>query len=166
MSTIAVDSIEPKTSGGAVLFPNRPAFKCRGYGSMLASQVVNGVTVHSNSSIIYNWDSVDINRGSAFDNTTGRYTVPVAGLYRVECGFGYKAATNYLGFQLFLTSDDDTVYGNVATWAFNDGQHTGRHIGTIVEASVGQEFACGISTAYTTPETSTYYSWFSGYLIG
>ena len=73
MSTIAVDSIEPKTSGGAVLFPNRPAFKCRGYGGMLASQVVNGVTVHSNSSIIFNWNVVDINRDNAFNNTTGRY---------------------------------------------------------------------------------------------
>ena len=31
MSTIAVDSIEAKTSGGAVLFPNRPAFHVSTY---------------------------------------------------------------------------------------------------------------------------------------
>ena len=120
----------------------------------------------SGTDIIYNWSTIDINRDSAFNNSTGIYTVPVAGLYQIQAGFGYKSSTNYMSLSIFATSSDHNEHGFVKTWANNDNNHTGRHLAVIVNASVGQEFALGMSDTYSTPNTSTYYLWFSAYMVG
>ena len=166
MSTIVADSIEARTSGGAVLLPNKPAFSVRGYGSSFHVITVNGVTLHANAQIINNWQSIDINRGNAFNNATGIYTVPVAGLYQLHAGFGYKSSSNYLKLIIYASSSDDSNSGFISTWANNDNNHTGRQLSTIIEASVGQEFACGMSDNYSNPHTTLQYLWFSAYLIG
>ena len=169
MSTIVADSIEPRTSGGAVTFPNRPAFAVRGYGtfSSSVSPSVNGVTLSSGRDVIYNYTSIDINRDNAFNNSTGIYTVPVAGLYQVHAGVGYKSSSNYLGLGLFLTSSDHVNNGYIWTWANNDNNHTGRQLSTIVEATVGQEFAFAMSDSYSNPSNvGIYYTWFSAYMVG
>ena len=145
--------------------PTRPAFSVRGYGSIKTGSV-NGVTLHASAQIIYNWQSVIINRGSAFNNSTGIYTAPVAGLYQVHAGFGYKSSGNYLKLILFLTSSDDVNSGHISGWNLNDGQHYSLQLSTIVEASVGQEFALGMSDTYSNPHTDKWYLWFSAYLIG
>ena len=174
MSTLGIENIE-HTNGtsamtvdtsGRIAMPKVPAFAVRGFGSIQNAATVNGFTVGTGTDIIYNYDSIDINRDNAFDNTTGIYTVPVAGLYQVQAGWGYKSSTNYLRLNLFLTPNDDTTSGHVSGWSLNDGQHYNTHLATIVEATVGQEFACGMSDIYSTPHTETYFLWFSGYLIG
>jgi len=174
MSTLGIENIE-HTNGtsamtvdtsGRIAMPKVPAFAVRGFGSIQNAATVNGFTVGTGTDIIYNYDSIDINRDNAFDNTTGIYTVPVAGLYQVQAGWGYKSSTNYLRLNLFLTPNDDTTSGHVSGWSLNDGQHYNTHLATIVEATVGQEFACGMSDTYSTPHTDTYFLWFSGYLIG
>lgn len=153
-------------SSGRLKMPKVPAFSVRGFGSLQNAATVNGVSISTGTDIIYNWTSVDLNRDSAFNNSTGKYIVPVAGLYQVHAGFGYKSSSNYLQFILFLTSSDHSSYGNIAAWADNDTSSHGRQLSTIVEASVGQEFAVGMSDTYSTPSTAVYYSWFSAYLIG
>ena len=174
MSTLGIVNIE-HTNGtsamtvdtsGRIAMPKVPAFAVRGFGSIQNAATVNGFTVGTGTDIIYNYDSIEINRDNAFDNTTGIYTVPVAGLYQVQAGWGYKSSTNYLRLNLFLTPNDDTTSGHVSGWSLNDGQHYNTHFATIVEATVGQEFACGMSDTYSTPHTDTYFLWFSGYLIG
>ena len=174
MSTLGIENIQ-HTNGtsamtvdtsGRIAMPKVPAFAVRGFGSIQNAATVNGFTVGTGTDIIYNYDSIDINRDNAFDNTTGIYTVPVAGLYQVQAGWGYKSSTNYLRLNLFLTPNDDTTSGHVSGWSLNDGQHYNTHLATIVEATVGQEFACGMSDSYSTPHTDTYFLWFSGYLIG
>ena len=153
-------------SSGRLKMPKVPAFAVRGFGSLQNAATVNGFTVGTGTDIIYNYDSVDINRDSAFNNSTGKYTVPVAGMYQVHAGFGFKTSTNYLRIGLFLTSSDDTTQGHISGWSLNDGQHYNTQLSTIVEASVGQEFALGMSDTYSTPDTNTYFLWFSAYLIG
>jgi len=174
MSTLGIENIE-HTNGtsamtvdtsGRIVMPKVPAFAVRGFGSMQNAATVNGFTVASGTDIIYNYDEVAINRDSAFDNTTGIYTVPVAGMYQVQAGYGYKNSTNYLSLHLFLTANDDTQNGHLSTWGNNGYNHTGRHFAHIVEASVGQQFALGMSDIYSTPQTSTFYLWFSAYMIG
>jgi len=174
MSTLGIENIE-HTNGtsaltvdtsGRINMPKVPAFAVRGFGSMQNAATVNGFTVASGTDIIYNYDEVAINRDSAFDNTTGIYTVPVAGMYQVQAGYGYKNSTNYLSLHLFLTANDDTQNGHLSTWGNNGYNHTGRHFAHIIEASVGQQFALGMSDIYSTPQTSTFYLWFSAYMIG
>ena len=124
MSTLGIENIE-HTNGtsaltvdtsGRVAMPKVPAFAVRGYGSIQNAATVNGFTVATGTDIIYNYDEVAINRDSAFDNTTGIYTVPVAGMYQVQAGYGYKTSTNYLSLHLFLTANDDTQNGHLSTW--------------------------------------------------
>lgn len=159
-SAMAIDS------SGRVTTPTRPAFSVRGYGSIQNAATVNGVSVNTGTDIIYNYDSIDINRDNAFNNSTGIYTAPVAGLYQVHAGFGYKSSGNYLKLILFLTSSDDVNSGHISGWNLNDGQHYSMQLSTIVEASVGQEFALGMSDTYSNPHTDKWYLWFSAYLIG
>jgi len=174
MSTLGIENIQ-HTNGtsamtvdtsGRIAMPKVPAFAVRGYGSLQNAATVNGFTVGTGTDIIYNYTSIDINRDSAFNNSTGIYTVPVAGLYQVQAGYGYKSSTNYLRLGLFLTANDNTTNGHLAGWSYNDGNHYNVHMATIVEATVGQEFACGISDSYSTPYAEDRFLWFSGYLVG
>jgi len=153
-------------SSGRLKMPKVPAFSVRGFGSLDSSATVNSISIPNGVDIIYNYDSIDINRDSAFSNSTGKYTVPVAGLYQIHAGFGFKSSTNYIKLILYLTSSDDASSGHIAGWSFNDGQHYNTQLSTIVEASVGQEFALGMSDTYSTPYTDKWYLWFSAYLIG
>ena len=174
MSTMAVDSIEPKTSGGAVLFPNKPAFFARGYGSLRASgaATINGLTIDSNNQIVL-FDEVTINVGSHFSNETGIFTVPAAGVYHVSYHLGKKAANGkYVQAGLYLTGSDSTTLGYITQWSGQDGSY-GMYDTTgataIVNASVGQQFALTLNqtnTNWTTPDTTKEYFSFGAYLIG
>ena len=174
MSTLGIENIE-HTNGtsamtvdtsGRINMPKVPAFAVRGYGSIQNAATVNGISIATGTDIIYNYTSIDINRDNAFDNTTGIYTVPVAGIYQVHAGFGYKTSSNYLKLLLFLTPNDGAGSGHIAGWSLNDGQHYNTQLSTIVEASVGQEFALGMSDQYSNPYADNSYLWFSACLVG
>ena len=175
MSTLGIENIE-HTNGtsamtvdtsGRVAMPKVPAFAVRGYGSIQNNATINGLTLASGTDMIYNYTQIDINRDNAFDNSTGIYTVPVAGIYQIQAGFGYKSSTNYMAIRIYATASDGAHYGYVGTWANNDNNHTGRQLATIVEATVGQQFGLAMSDQYSTPSTADKsYLWFSGYLIG
>ena len=175
MSTLGIENIQ-HTNGtsamtvdtsGRIAMPKVPAFAVRGFGSLQNAATVNGFTVGTGTDIIYNYDSIDINRDNAFDNTTGIYTVPVAGLYQIQGGFGYKSSSNYMAIRIYATTSDPAQYGYIGTWANNDNNHTGRQLATIVEATVGQQFGLAMSDQYSNPSTADKsYLWFSAYLIG
>ena len=159
MSTLGIENIE-HTNGtsaltvdtsGRVAMPKVPAFAVRGFGNIQNNATVNGFTVSAGTDIMYNWSTIDLNRDSAFDNTTGIYTVPVAGLYQIQAGFGYKSSTNYMSFSIFATSSDHNEHGFVKTWANNDNNNTGRHLAVIVDASVGQQFLMAYKDGYASP---------------
>ena len=44
--------------------------------------------------------------------------------------------------------------GHLSTWGNNGYNHTGRHFAHIIEASVGQQFALGMSDQYSNPTNS------------
>lgn len=175
MSTLGIENIE-HTNGtsamtidtsGRIKMPKVPAFAVRGFGSIQDGATINGVTLASGQDMIYNYTQIDLNRGNAFNNSTGIYTVPVAGLYQIQAGFGYKSSSNYMAIRIYATSSDAAAFGYIGTWANNDNNHTGRQLATIVEANVGQEFGLAMSDQYSTPSTATVtYLWFSAYLIG
>jgi len=174
MSTLGIENIE-HTNGtsamtvdtsGRIAMPKVPAFAVRGYGSIQNNATINGLTLASGTDMIYNYTQIDINRDNAFDNSTGIYTAPVAGIYQIQAGFGYKNSSNYMAIRLYATTSDAAAFGYVGTWANNDNNHTGRQLATIVEATVGQQFGLAMSDQYSTPSTEKSYLWFSGYLVG
>ena len=175
MSTLGIENIE-HTNGtsamtvdtsGRIAMPKVPAFAVRGYGSIQNNATINGLTLASGTDMIYNYTQIDINRDNAFDNSTGIYTVPVAGIYQVQAGFGYKSSSNYMAIRIYATTSDPNNYGYIGTWANNDNNHTGRQLATIVEATVGQQFGLAMSDQYSNPSTADKsYLWFSAYLVG
>ena len=72
MSKLFVDEIQPKTTGGAVTLPNKPAFRVR----KTAIQTASG-----NNELV-TWDSVELNIGSHFAGNL--FTAPVAGVYAFD----------------------------------------------------------------------------------
>ena len=146
--------------------PGRPLFYSRGYASTIASATaINGVTPSGTIRIML-FDEVAINVGNHFSNTTGKFTVPVAGIYQVNFNIGYKAATNYSKVALFLTSSDDVGYGYSLVWSSNNHAYNSSAATVYVNASVNQEFAMCLDTQYTTPNTHIAYTSFGAMLIG
>ena len=107
MSTIAVDSIEAKTSGGAVLFPNKPAFRVIGPNPALTSQNLTGGYYD-----ITWWSTTDTNcfidDATKFDTTTGKYTVPVTGIYHYDINVGFEnVGSGYYSFWMQINGSHD-----------------------------------------------------------
>ena len=67
MSKLYVDELHPKTSGGAVLMPNRPAFQ------------VHSPTATGNNSVVY-WQT-DVVASTHFNKSNGKFTAPISGVY-------------------------------------------------------------------------------------
>ena len=173
-------NVAANISGGTVSFTNapltpaRPAFMARGYASVRAAgaATINSLTINSNNRIVL-FDDVPVNIGNHFSNTTGIFTVPVAGVYHVSYHLGKKHDNGkYVQVGLFLTGSDDTALGYITQWSGQDGSYgmydtTGAS--AIVSASVNQQFALTLTqtnTNWTTPDTTKEYFSFSAYLIG
>lgn len=106
MSKIFVDTIEPKTSGGAVLIPNRPAFQVQ----ITSDGATNSSNVFSNTRTIM------INQGShwqASGTNEGKFVAPVAGLYYFQCqGFASDSANqnaSALQYKMHFTKNGNTL---------------------------------------------------------
>lgn len=174
-TNLEVTTIKDKTNSntaisidtsGRVTTPNRPLFYSRGYASTISSATaINGVTPSGTIRIML-FDEVAINVGNHFSNTTGKFTVPIAGIYQVNFNIGYKAATNYSKVALFLTSSDNASYGYSLVWSSNNHAYNSSAATVYVNASVNQEFAMCLDTQYTTPNTHIAYSSFGAMLIG
>jgi len=67
LSKLYVDELHPKTSGGAVLMPNRPAFQ------------VHSPTATGNNSVVY-WQT-DVVASTHFNKSNGKFTAPISGVY-------------------------------------------------------------------------------------
>ena len=93
MSKIFVDTIEPKTSGGAVLIPNRPAFNVQ----ITTTSATNSENVFSLSrNIILNQG----NHWQASGSNEGKFVAPFAGLY-------------YFNFEAFVSNSSNTNAANL-----------------------------------------------------
>jgi len=161
-------------TSGRILTPARPSFFARGYGSLRAqgAATINGLTISSTKQIVL-WDSVDVNVGNHFDNTTGIFTVPIAGVYQVSYHLGKKAANGkYVQVTIYASSSDSTSVGYITQYSGQDGSYgmydtSGATV--LVNASVGQQISLTLeqyNTNWTTPDTAQEYFSFGIYLIG
>lgn len=84
---------------GRVTHPNRPHFKVRAFN---AHYYVNVIQSGQNSRL-RDWKHIDTNRGSHFDNSTGKFTIPVTGDYCFYCNVMFTNPNTmdfHLGFDL------------------------------------------------------------------
>ena len=176
-TNLEVTTIKDKTNSntaisidtsGRVTTPQRPAFFVRGQSNVATVQQINGLTINSNNRIAV-FSSIDINVGNAFNNTTGKFTVPVAGMYQVMFTIGYKASSSdYTEVALYLTPNDSVDYGYIDTWSANNSPYHSSSATVLVNATVGQEFAMTYDLQFTTAYSSGIkeYASFGAYLIG
>lgn len=75
-SQLNVDAIRPKTSGGAVTFPDRP-YATVGFTSNLAY-------VAKTAGAVVDFDRILEQSGNDYSTTTYKYTCPVDGLYMMS----------------------------------------------------------------------------------
>ena len=165
MSTLVTNEIKGVNDVG-VLQPTKPLFQAFG--------ITGGTFAHNSNMIL---PSVTVNVGSHYDNTTGRFTVPIAGTYFFTWSFlGNTTATIY---RYYLHKNGSNLDGGVHIRLVGDGSEypentTGNWIGP---ATVGDYFniyyyADNTSTAsypgsnVELPSTAAHYEKFGGYLIG
>ena len=154
-------------STGRITTPARPSFLVRGYGSVTGgSQSINNITTNSNVGIMYNFDEVSHNIGSHFSNSTGKFTVPISGLYHISGGYGYKASTAYGHFAIFAQDGDHVDNGFLANYTPNDESAYSSHLAFVKQCAVGDEIAAGYITGYSGPGTVTEYFHFGVTLLG
>jgi hypothetical protein len=154
-------------STGRITTPPRPSFLARGYGSRTSgSQSINNITTSSSVGIHINYDEVSHNIGSHFTNSTGKFVVPVTGLYHISAGYGYKASSDWGNIVLFAQDGDDTGSGFLSQWTPNNLDGIGSTISIHKQCTVGDEIAVGSSTSYAAPNTATEYFFFTITLLG
>ena len=115
-------------SSGSITMPNRPAFRVYGLGGATAA-----VTTLSGSMTI-----VDFNQGG-WDNTTGTFTAPIAGLYQVNLVCRTNSNTSGAGQIIVYKNNTGGATGTaqiMLEWAANTSVN---HMGgsTISKLAVG-----------------------------
>ena len=161
MSKIFVDTIEPKTSGGAVQMPNRPSFFVYNSTNTWISNVSVGTLIQFNTA--------KFNIGGHFNLSTYKFTAPIAGLYQ----FNVRTyVNNDAGDNAWGVAINDTVYnhsneayplfGNLASPGnANDQGANGSHCLNLSASDTVDVRSMNANTDYFGTMTS-----FSGFFVG
>ena len=103
MSTIKVQNIQHTngtsgiaiSSGGVITQPTIPCCQLR----LTTSNAQDTSNPYTTTGTDIRFDRIEINQGNCYSESTGRFTVPVAGIYEVRCHF--------------LTKDDSTTNAQI-----------------------------------------------------
>ena len=108
---------------------------------------------------------VNVNTGNHWNNTNGKFTCPVNGVYLVTAFSGYKQTATYAGIGIGYN-------GAVLSYGWspnNDSRHGHQNVTIMKNASANDYFYYFAHTSHTTPISSAgegHHSHFSVYLLG
>ena len=161
MSTLKVGTIQDHAnsntaisidSSGRVTTPARPAFNVWYSGSNIANP----------NTIV--WNNVEVNVGSHYDSSNGRFTAPITGIYFFGWFAMSTSGTNF-GTRLAI---DGSVSSHI--WTFSnvystDNQFEMSSASAILSLSASQYVTITVANG-TMTGAANYHNNFCGYLIG
>ena len=157
------------SSGRIFTSENRPHLFARGWGAVSSSQAtLNGQTMDSDWGVHHTYDEVTENYGNHFDNSTGLFRFPITGLYFLSCGFGMKAASNYVGMSLVMgTSSDHGTRGLIETWSNSGSSSEAASISCFKNCTAGNDACLFLREGtYTYPATAVEFCWLNITFVG
>ena len=150
MSKLYVNEIHPKTAGGAVIMPAKPAFNV--YNNAGGFDITNAT---------FPLNAARVNVGGYFNLSTSTFTAPVSGTYF----FSFRSMTNDQNTRVMLYINGS----NAETLAYEDGGGTDWHPtngDTIRSLSVNDTVHIHIGFGSAGTMHGNEYNAFCGYLIG
>lgn len=151
-ATNSTTAMSIDSSGRVTTSTNRPAFMAR-----RTSGQSNGIVV---------FDTVMLNQGSHYDNSNGKFTAPIAGLYN----FSFNVLSDNDGNDTYWTSSlfiNGSDYCKVQNRTEDDNDFGGS---LSVIASLSANDYVQVNNAainvYGTSSATSNFTWFCGYLIG
>jgi len=166
-SVLKVDNIQNSSgtsaltidSGGRILTPARPVFGATQYS---ANGSIFGNGTISNLVTGIQWGDVAVNQGNHFNNTTGIFTCPVAGIYSVFFNLNYRTtAGTFTGAHVCLNGDL-----KAQSWSGTTDSYDNAVINILLNCSENDEIGCGYRNDYQAPVTLAHYNSIAISLIG
>ena len=135
-------------SGSEILTPARPCF------------YVRNLNFPYQTGGIGTGGTVDINVGSHYNSSNGRFTAPVAGIYMMMMMTQYYDGStgSYITCKLYKNGSN---LGNEAYQGFGNANHAQAYLNTLVSLNVGD-----FVEAYTDFGARDIQNYFQGYLVG
>ena len=147
------------TSDGYVTKPNTPYFSVQG------SPSISNFTNYTNS--VYNFATINSNNGSHYNNSTGRFTAPVAGFYWFSCGIWSNNSDDSGGSYLLNLLRDNIGGGTATELQFAGANHAVEKNQLTVSAGIYMTVGQTVRLWYNgSIQGSTPRNYFSGYLVG
>jgi len=144
---------------GTVTTPGRPVFSATQYS---ANGSIFGNGSISNLVTAIQWGDVEVNQGSHFNNTTGIFTCPVAGIYSVFFNLNYRTTVGtFMGGHVCLNGDL-----KAQSWSGTTDNYDNAVINIFLDCSANDEIGCGYRNDYQTPPSSVGYHHLAISLIG
>lgn len=132
---------------GRINIPLQPAFSARGYSSSAGV-----IGVYSGNILGIRWNTVEINTGNNFNNTTGLFTAPVDGRYVYNLSLNRKAnGADWQG--AYVTLNNSTILRNAWDPPVNNQQYGPMSISGIVSLNAGNTVGFGYHSNYSAPQT-------------
>ena len=151
-ATNSTTAMSIDSSGRVTTSTNRPAFMARRTSTQSTGTVV--------------FDTVMLNQGSHYDNSTGIFTAPIAGLY----SFSFNVLSDNDGSDSYFST---SLYKNGSGYArvqnrTEDDNDFGSSMSVIASLSASNTVQVVQHTVnvYGTTSSDDNYTWFCGYLIG
>ena len=166
MSTLAIENIEHTNGtnamtvndGGAVTFPSIPC--C--YVRLTTSNVHDTSNPFTTTGTDIKLDKIDLNQGSCYDASTGRFTVSVAGVYEANCQFLTNASSS--------TDKQFSLYknGTAVHYGYHgvNSQHVEMHVHALLSLVPGDYLTVRLDQGEIYIDGSGGYSAFAVKLIG
>ena len=146
-TALSIDS-----SGRVTTSTNRPAFMARRTSNQSAGTVV--------------FDTVMVNQGSHYDNSNGRFTAPIAGLYSFSCSVltDNDGGNKYFNTNIAINGANYAVYQGRTE---DDNDFPGiLNVIASLSASDYVEVTHPDTAVYGTSSATANFTYFCGYLLG